>query len=471
MCSQTLDLGLERLPHPLLVVVDHAGRAPWSELRGHRNLHIVEHLADSVRASDRFEAAILPPGGRDELMRRIRLVRGQVRFALIPIVVFTGDHRESIAGVSCDLFASGPFELARLPALVASLEGLSTRVGQLPRLDSGLTRSQADDLHVLRYLVTRQVDWLEPACDATSPWGYSYLPVAAMARREAGRELAVLAKLRDAGHLAARFADRVHLCPYCDVYQLNFRQVCRSCGTAHIEPETAIHHYRCAYVGPKTQFESPRGLVCPKCQRELLHIGVEYEQITGAYECRECHSTFSDPPVECLCLQCARKFEPEQAKSMVIEAYRLTPAGREAALSSAPAHDTETVADWNMFARILRMHRGMARRYRRPFALLRIRFVGFERAAERVGPDRTRAVIQQTVQSIEEMLRDTDLLARRSDGEYFVLLPETPRAPADEVVLRVWEHAAQLRSSGLQLEIRSFSYDGTRATPQVRIVA
>lgn len=472
MMNQILDLSLERLARPVLVVVTDMSAPPWPEIGSLRNLCVIDRLPDT-HAFGPFAAAFIPPGSRSEVERRVRLVRGDARLALTPIIAFSGDSRTSIDGVACDAFVPGMFDVARLPGLVASISEMSGRVQQLPRLSATLAHADVDEITVLRFSLTRQLDWLEPVRDVRSPCGYSHVAVSAILRSEPGAEFHALRKLVDAGKLAARFADKVHTCPFCDVYQINFRQSCRSCGTANIWPETAIHHYRCAYVGSKKQFESSRGLACPKCRRDLLHVGVEYEEIAGAFVCSACHATFSDPPVECLCLNCGRTFEPEQAKVALVEAFSLTPAGREAAIATTRAATARTTgqADWVTFCRMLKLHRVVARRHQRPCSILRIRFLGLRQAETTRGVVAVDAMLRQAISELGKAVRDSDVLGRRTPSELLLLMPETPRADAAEVAARLWGRISTILSDGLRLDIRSFHYDGTRTQSHVRFVA
>jgi hypothetical protein len=49
----------------------------------------------------------------------------------------------------------------------------------------------------------------------------------------------------------------------------------------HHGNEPVIHHLLCAYVGPRSDFQTLAGLLCPKCQRVLHHDRQDWEVLSG----------------------------------------------------------------------------------------------------------------------------------------------------------------------------------------------
>jgi hypothetical protein len=138
---------------------------------------------------------------------------------------------------------------------------------------------------------------------------------------------AILDAWREAGVLQQRLADRVELCPKCRAVA-SFRRGCRKCGSADVGNDRLIHHFACAYVGATRAFETPSGLVCPKCRMRNLIINSDYEYVLGPFVCRHCQWSDMDLEQVGQCLRCDFRFPGHQAYVQDLRgyhAYRLDP--------------------------------------------------------------------------------------------------------------------------------------------------
>lgn len=124
------------------------------------------------------------------------------------------------------------------------------------------------------------------------------------------------------GVLRPTLLDRILLCPKCRCVP-TFRHGCRSCGSARISEDQLIHHYACAHVGFLEKFQTPQGLVCPKCRRGPLVVGAEFEYQSGPNRCLDCH--WSDTSLEQVgqCLRCEFRFPARQAYVLDLIGYHV----------------------------------------------------------------------------------------------------------------------------------------------------
>lgn len=147
------------------------------------------------------------------------------------------------------------------------------------------------------------------------------------------------------GVLRPVLVDRVQLCPKCHGLP-TVRPGCRQCGSAEVGNDQLIHHFACAYVGPVSAFETPAGLVCPKCRTRQLVVGSDYEYLTGPYRCRQCE--WSDMELEQVvqCLRCGFRCPGHQAHLQDLRGYRahrldplalLAPPGTDSGPALGPA--------------------------------------------------------------------------------------------------------------------------------------
>ena len=91
--------------------------------------------------------------------------------------------------------------------------------------------------------------------------------------------------------------------------------------------ETLIHHFRCGWQDGKSHLTQGRLLVCPKCHRELRHLGVDYDKPGMIVMCRTCKATNSEPVVRFACLDCSAATPSADAASTDWYNYDLTEDG------------------------------------------------------------------------------------------------------------------------------------------------
>ena len=110
---------------------------------------------------------------------------------------------------------------------------------------------------------------------------------------------------------------------------MSYREVCPKCSSSNTTPDDIIHHFPCGYVGPMKDYKNQIDdkLDCPKCNKRLRHIGVDYDKPSVIYECNHCAHKFQDYYVNAKCLSCESDKSVDQLRSMEIRSYRLTKKG------------------------------------------------------------------------------------------------------------------------------------------------
>ena len=85
----------------------------------------------------------------------------------------------------------------------------------------------------------------------------------------------------------------------------------------------------------------------------------------------------------------------------------------------------------------LERHIEMYKRYRRPFALLRIGFDNLKWINDTFGDAGEDSVLQHLVALMEVNVRDVDIASRYGEDEFVVIMPETDRQAAEAVGSRI----------------------------------
>ncbi|MDF1776254.1 MAG: response regulator [Rhizobiaceae bacterium] len=131
-------------------------------------------------------------------------------------------------------------------------------------------------------------------------------------------------KLTENGLLRPIFFDRLHECGHCGSARLNVREECPECHSANLSEEPYLHHFRCAYQGPESDFRSGDDLICPKCRRELSHFGRDYDKPGIMVSCATCGTSTSEPTVGFVCVDCAARSDGEAVRTRDVFSYALT---------------------------------------------------------------------------------------------------------------------------------------------------
>jgi ribosomal protein S27AE len=132
--------------------------------------------------------------------------------------------------------------------------------------------------------------------------------------------------------------DKVHLCDSCGSAHHNLRETCKSCGSIDLEIKDLIHHFRCAYIGPETDFmqEHSDDFVCPKCQKILRHIGNDYDKPSHIYVCNTCDHPFQDPRFTYSCVDCRTTNDIQHLQEFKIRKMLLSAKGKYLVLNGLP---------------------------------------------------------------------------------------------------------------------------------------
>jgi len=173
-------------------------------------------------------------------------------------------------------------------------------------------------------------DWLHPSISKISKYGYYYPSACEIFSCAQGEELGHLEFLSQNQYLDRQFFDKVHICPRCLSYQLNFREICPSCHSSNLLLTKQLHHYSCGYVAPETKFRQGLEFKCPKCHEVLRHIGIDYSEPSEVFLCYHCDATSPDSDISCLCFNCENIFDVSCAIKQTLYSYKINVKGVEA---------------------------------------------------------------------------------------------------------------------------------------------
>jgi hypothetical protein len=427
-----------------LVLADPVHRTIAKRLTHRGRVQILDECTAPTRIPLLTRVLILGDGAKGTAA--LRTIRARPENVLTPVLIVEDSagrrtqHDRSFADQVWDP-ASG---LAGLVAAVTALDEVAARVEQLGPMAPSITHKEVREVLLLRYLATRETETLEPRRCPTAIKGYD-IPLASLILGvRSGEEFPVLDQMTALDLFRRHFHDRIHTCPHCGHFAINFREVCPSCRSVHLNVVDTIHHYRCGHVAPEADFHQREELVCRKCNRRLRHVGVDYDRPNQVFVCADCETQSPEPEVECLSLQCGRLFSPESARKLDVYSYEITGQGAAVAERGAlPAggltemlHETLHTVREDTFEQLVHSARNLADRYQRPYSLVRFSVMEQEELAERDGAKDLLNTLHALVEVLRGILRETDVICPEDEAAFRVLFLETPRQGVEQATAR-----------------------------------
>jgi len=259
-----------------------------------------------------------------------------------------------------------------------------------------------------------------PLLDAFSPSGHDGLAWSDGLRR---------ARLLE----PVKLVDRLRQCSSCTSSHLNYVDICTECKSIDIGENIFLHCYTCGNVAPQEQFVGRAGLCCARCDAKLKHIGVDYDRALESFSCNECSARFIEPTVEAHCLHCRASSPTTELPERRVHAFRLTDEGRLAARSgsrrqSPATHDTQLNLNSAYFEQTLTWLLQLRQRHNEvQFGVLAVRVTNAAALIKSLSHVRAQQLIDSFGRRLHEVIRATDLVMRATEGEWFILSPQTDR--------------------------------------------
>lgn len=247
-------------------------------------------------------------------------------------VISVNEYSDVVINSLCDGFIPS---INHLDQIEPHIVDLLSKIGRInhPKIDSFESHMIN---RTLGYLFSRGRKELQAVPYFHSGIGYYYPELSVnFDHRDEFTVLKILRQAEMEGLFQSDFLQRVYLCTNCNGGYLNYREVCPKCQSSNSSTQDLVHHFPCAYVGPMSDFtnEIDDQLNCPKCNKSLRHIGVDYDKPSVLYTCNHCHHKYQDYYTKAKCLTCHTENDVEHLSPFSINNYTVTKKGEAVALN------------------------------------------------------------------------------------------------------------------------------------------
>ena len=293
---------------------------------------------------------------------------------------------------------------------------------------------------LLRYLISRKTS-LAPFRDRHSSIGYTYsLLEDFCVESDKLQMIRIMDQFTQQRYFNRSMLDKVNVCHDCSGSYLNFAESCVKCNSLDLKTENLIHHFRCAYIGPESDFQKGNHLQCPKCDKMLNHIGIDYDKPSEVNTCQSCNHTTQETTMTAKCIDCGKSNELDQLITHSIFEYKVTEKGEAKALEDVRSVEyKETLEEKTLqntipftVFKLLSKHEAQKQQlYQHPIFELSIQ-VDSE-ISFRLNPNLRQNLLDELAGIIRPYLKTHDLISLSPEGSIEILLIDYPQDLANEM--------------------------------------
>ena len=413
--------------------------------------HESELQSEDLTLLDGFVIDTDSPVFADQIVKKIR-THNHLPTALKPLFVGSMYQLPKHTTIHTD----GAVELSTMSTYIQRIVAINKRINtiQEPKLVSHEVLIQHK---TLAYLYTRNTQ-LNPMHSRESLIGYEFPFLSLFYKKtEAVSLLNMLQKTTEKNLLSFKLQDYIHLCKSCSGNYLNFRECCPKCDSIDIEAHDMIHHFVCAHVAPEKDFKKEDGLECPKCDKHLRHIGIDYDKPSTIYSCNSCSHEFQNPGMLSLCMDCGTENQLEELLQKTIGSYALTQNGEQLLFqerSEKSSHEikhNEHLGSMSvpLFKILLSQEVKRVKATKGSSFFASIKFQNNQ--LQLLNSEAKKGLMKEISGIIKSYLKDTDILSAEKFNSYYILMPETKESQLDRLE-NIDYNLAKLLSDNIQEE-------------------
>lgn len=409
-----------------------------------------------IDALGKYDAVILD--ARDIEFARIILKKfrshSNIEFYLKPIFLINSKTNED--PLLKELIDGIIISFDQIPETINDINQIHLKTAQLESSTSNSFEIQLFK-KVLNFMFTRETNTFTPYPDILSSIGYCYPTISVNFETfEEAKVLELLEWAEKENLIWPDFLDRVYLCSNCKNGHLSYREICPNCDSANMRSEDLVHHFPCGYIGAISDFKNNVDTVlnCPKCTKNLRHIGVDYDKPSIINHCQNCNEVFQDYLVKAKCAHCKTDTDVQFLLSKNINVYKLTKKGRTAAVGGISASDfqlsNEIFGTVNLKTFATMMHYEQERIKNNALLNANVVVIYIENIFDlyrKIGKSKERELLAEFVNIVRDNITPADFICINNPSVLSVCINDVPLVNAELMVSKITEKLNELVSN------------------------
>lgn len=407
--------------------------------------YVIEHL-DSLNINETINYHAVLINGKDELFIRqiVKRIRSHKNpnIYLKPVFLLKGVN--IIDPLINQLIDGTLFSLDQIPFIKKEVEKILTKNEEI-QFTRQISFEAQMIVKIITYMYSREMSTLTPIPYYNSDVNYTYPPLSVnFGHTEEYAIFSIFEQAEYDGIFTSEFVDRIYLCSQCSNGRMSYREVCPKCNSSNSKTDDIIHHFPCGYVGPMNDFtnEIDDELDCPKCNKRLRHIGVDYDKPSVIHECLNCSHRFQDYFVKAKCLSCHHDNSVEQLKSKVIRKYKLTQKGIYAAVNGfvTTSKDIEEIVGtvkYDTFKTMLKYEIERLKQTEGSSNICAIHINNPNEIYSVIGSEAQKGMLKDLVRIIRSNIRSADVITFQDSSTIVLSMYEIPKKIATRILAEI----------------------------------
>lgn len=182
-----------------------------------------------------------------------------------------------------------------------------------------------DEKTLASLFVVGRVGEIVPRLDDSVPEGYTYEQLRYL-DWDMPRKTTALNSLVVRGYLNATPKEKVMKCKQCGSMRLQIRSECPDCGSLRTQRYKVLEHFPCGMIDKEENFRRENDeLVCPKCNKKMNLIGMDYRSLGSMFACADCGALNKELSTAIKCTKCSHVAKPDEETEDHLFSYTLNP--------------------------------------------------------------------------------------------------------------------------------------------------
>jgi GGDEF domain-containing protein len=420
-------------------------------------LHVTTPFDFKIFRIAKFDAVIIHFGDTDFISFMVKKIRAQENpnISLVPIFLLNMSQSSDIYVKT--LIDGVLFSLEQIDLIEDTIRRIKAKRSELYVAKSISFEAKVIN-RTFNLLYTRDKKVLQPFPYHKSVIGYIFPELSLhFSENDENQVFKILEIIEKENLVSSTFFQRIYTCTSCNGGILNYREVCPKCQSSNSQEEDLVHHFPCAYVGPIKDFKNKLDddLNCPKCNKHLKHIGVDYDKPSILYTCNACSHKYQDFNVKAKCLVCLQDNEVETLAAKAINTYEITKKGEDVALNgylstSVDLDEMKGTVSFSIFKVMLNYELERLKQNNTNSNIAYIKIANAGEIYSRIGSDRQKALIAEFIQLLRTNLRSSDFITFYNSSTLIMSLNEIPEKVAKNILLDIKELVVKLMTQNFK---------------------
>jgi len=180
-------------------------------------------------------------------------------------------------------------------------------------------------------------------------------------------------------------------------------------------------------------------LNCPKCNKGLRHIGVDYDKPSSLHTCNSCSNKFQDYDVKAKCLNCEHDNELELLVEKDLKQYSITNKGENAILYGYVAMQKEIeeiigTVKFELFCKMTKFEIERMKYAKHNSFVAIVKLENTNELISKIGRSNQRDLVKNIVLTVRNFIKPFDLITFSSLSTFLFTLNEENEEQARKIV-------------------------------------